>query len=287
MVGGGMYNNNASSPVLSNVAFINNQAQERGGGLFFYQGSPVLTGITFTDNYAGLKGGGLFNGNSNLFLRRAVFSGNQSGESGGAIYNFSSPAQISEVTFTNNTAVLFGGGLYNNLSNPNLTSITFSGNSSSSGGAVYNAENSHPLIVSITFVDNVAGQAGGALFNSYSTADITNSIIWGNIPDAISGSQSLVTYSIIQGGFAGTGNLDVDPDFVPPDGSDPFISIYPLQPGSPAIDSGNPDPLTCPLTDQRGFPRPIDGDGDGVAICDMGSYEYGFQYSIYLPITFK
>ena len=41
--------------------------------------------------------------------------------------------------------------------------------------------------------------------------------------------------------------------------------------GSPAIDAGNN--ATCEATDQRGFSRPIDGDGDTIAVCDMGAYE--------------
>jgi hypothetical protein len=41
--------------------------------------------------------------------------------------------------------------------------------------------------------------------------------------------------------------------------------------GSPAIDSGNNVP--CPATDQRGTGRPVDGNGDGVAVCDAGAYE--------------
>ena len=41
--------------------------------------------------------------------------------------------------------------------------------------------------------------------------------------------------------------------------------------GSPAIDSGPDD--NFPPTDQRGVPRPLDGDGDGFAMCDRGSVE--------------
>lgn len=49
---------------------------------------------------------------------------------------------------------------------------------------------------------------------------------------------------------------------------------------SPAIDAGNPSgcvfgnniPLT---TDQRGFPRPTDGNGAGGAQCDIGAFEVG------------
>jgi hypothetical protein len=57
--------------------------------------------------------------------------------------------------------------------------------------------------------------------------------------------------------------------------------VHALLPGSPAIDSGADEFCTDPfdvfdkgLEDQLGVRRPIDGDGDGVAHCDMGAYEY-------------
>jgi hypothetical protein len=56
-------------------------------------------------------------------------------------------------------------------------------------------------------------------------------------------------------------------------------SFYALLPASPAIDAANPggclDDQDQPLlVDQRGSLRPVDGDGDNTAVCDIGSYEY-------------
>jgi len=47
--------------------------------------------------------------------------------------------------------------------------------------------------------------------------------------------------------------------------------------GSPAIDTGNN--TICPVTDYLGVSRPVDGDDDGIAVCDMGAYEWGGRTS--------
>ena len=44
-----------------------------------------------------------------------------------------------------------------------------------------------------------------------------------------------------------------------------------LAPGAPGIDSG--DASSCASDDVLGRPRPVDGDGDGNAVCDRGAYE--------------
>jgi hypothetical protein len=44
-----------------------------------------------------------------------------------------------------------------------------------------------------------------------------------------------------------------------------------LQSSSPALDAAGE--AGCPETDERGVERPIDGDGDGQALCDLGAFE--------------
>ena len=69
----------------------------------------------------------------------------------------------------------------------------------------------------------------------------------------------------------GTGNIDADPQFVGPATGD-----YHLLWSSPAIDAGQTTcGAPCQHSDLDGVVRPIDGNGDGVAVRDMGAYEYG------------
>jgi hypothetical protein len=81
---------------------------------------------------------------------------------------------------------------------------------------------------------------------------------------------------------SGTHDLCQDPQLAGP------LSGMTLTPGSPAIDAA--DDARCLPVDILGVARPVDGDGDGVARCDMGAYEY-FEWEptawIYLPAVLR
>ena len=80
-----------------------------------------------------------------------------------------------------------------------------------------------------------------------------------------------MSYSDIEGGWTGTGNLDADPLFV-----DAANGDYRLGVGSPCIDKGTS--ASAPASDIEGTPRD--------RAPDMGAYEWvGFR--IFLPLTLK
>lgn len=276
--GGGILNF-IGSPTLRNVVFYQNTA-ESGGGMFTYQGNPVLDNVIFSSNTALYYGGGMYNHTSNPSLNNVIIWENIS-QVGAGMYNHLSSFSLNNTTIGYNATSLSsngqGGGIYNSQSSPILTNITIVGNSAWYGGGILNYSQSNPTLTNVTIKDNSAvltAASGGGIYNSFGcSATIMNSILWGNTPDQISGPAAAF-FSDIQGGYVGTRNIDQDPilPFLVYDGD--YLLTQPLLLGSPAIDAGNPD--MCPATDQRGFSRPIDGDGDGIATCDMGSYEYEF-----------
>ncbi len=73
--------------------------------------------------------------------------------------------------------------------------------------------------------------------------------------------------------------IDANPNFKDPDAGDLHLTQ-----GSPFIDAGYPRSMI--REDIDGDPRPVDGDGDGVALADIGADEYlpSLNFSFYLPL---
>jgi hypothetical protein len=300
--GGGMYNQQFSSPVLANVTFDNNSAEWFGGGMVNdFNSSPTLTEVIFSNNSAIQLGGGMANIESTPTLTNVIFNGNTTTSEfgmGGGMVNSGTNAILMNVTFSNNITQDQGGGMVNFDSSPDLTNVTFSNNSATSyegeGGGLFNFGFSSPTLTNVTFTGNSATIVGGGMSSwENSSPIITNSIFWDNTPDQINNAPlrtSTITYSNVQGSdvYPGMGNINQDPLLGPLADNGGFTQTHALGPGSPAIDAG--DPTNSPATDQRGFPRPIDGDGIDGPRCDMGAYESElkvFDFSIYLPLTLR
>jgi len=279
--GGGMYNRESSSPTLTSVILSNNSAGNSGGGMHnLYSSSPTLNNVTFSENVAKI-GGGMSNSSSSPTLTNVTFSGNSAnypGDGGGGMYNEGSSPNVSHTTFSNNTAYN-GGGMSNSSSSPTLTNVTFSGNTATVGGGGINNYYFSGTMTNVTFYGNAASSSsgGGAMKSSRSSPTLTNSIFWGNTPDQLiftTFSYPIITYSIIQGDtvWEGEGNDNSDPLLEGLADNSGFTQTHALGDLSSAIDAGSP--TLCPAMDQRGFHRPIDGDENTSATCDMGAYEY-------------
>ena len=125
------------------------------------------------------------------------------------------------------------------------------------------------------------------MFNdSYTWLFISNSIFWGNTATsdgaqiAIARGYPSISYSVIEGGYAGTAILTTDPKLGTLGNYGGFTQTIPLLAGSSAIDAG--DDSVCPATDQRGIIRP-----QGLH-CDIGAYELEKPiHRIYLPLILR
>ncbi|MBN2182207.1 MAG: right-handed parallel beta-helix repeat-containing protein [Sedimentisphaerales bacterium] len=277
--GAGLYNHEGC-PIVSNCSFLDNRASAGGSGMYNKNGNPILTNCTFSGNLGGgvtnsngsgpiltncifignssNNGGGMYNdNNSSPTLTNCTFNGNSANE-GGGMYNSNSSPTLINCTFSGNSAN-DGGGMYNwNNSNSTMTNCTFSGNIAltmfgsnrdgistqigGDGGGIY-ISNSNLTLINCTFVGNIAHDGGG-ISNFLSNTIFTNCIFWGDHPNEIplyaSSGFMQITYSNIQGGWEGAGNIDEDPLFAAPgywaDVNDTNIVIEPNDPNAVWID---------------------------------------------------
>jgi hypothetical protein len=263
---GGMYNYQ-NSPTVVNCRFIGNICFE-GGGMHNYESSPSVTNCTFSDNLAQDRGGGMENwNNSSPIVTNCTFTGN-SADFGGGMYNWNnSNPTVVNCSFSNNRGISSGGGMEDGNSSPTVTNCTFSANHAHTGGGMYNWYNSSPTVTNCTFSNNTSNYGGG-MYNYNSSPTVTNCILWGNTPDEIVDNQSssTVSYSDIQGGWIGEGNIDADPYFADPCNGDyhlksqagrwdPNSESWVIDANtSPCIDAGNPG---CPLGVEPNNPNNI------------------------------
>jgi len=240
-----------------------------GQGFHFYSGESadsLLSGFTITNGNGGYGGGIDCRFSSSPTIRDCIINGNMAQVAGGGVAALhSSSPTISRCIISGNTGGSWGGGvLCLDSSSPTITNCLITANvvlgAGNGGGGIDCWQASFPLIVNSTISGNVVSQFGGGIFShDTSSPTVKNSIIWGNIPNQIQGFASTVTYSDVQDGYSGAGNIASDPLFV-------GGGNYHLTANSPCIDTGTSN--GAPDTDLEGNSRP---QGAGY---DMGAYEF-------------
>ncbi len=268
----------SSSMTATGCTFTNNTVPrlDGGGGAAIISSLAVISSCLFVENQTvrppfgpGLGGGLALSGGS-VTVHNCRFGGNAAG-GGGGLFTNGTDLTITNSVFSGNAADLSGGGLRSSTGCVDMINCTFTGNVADRGGA------------------------GIAVSNGELTA--TSCILWGDDPDEIDADRPAmvtVSFSDVQGGAAGDGNIDGDPLFVDANGPDdvagtPDDDLH-LQDGSPCIDRGDDVAAGLPATDFDGEPRLqqchvdigadespffIDDDNNGIPDCTTCPWDCG------------
>lgn len=272
--------------VISDITIRNGNPGSglNGGGIIVTGGTPraklTLLNSAVINNSA-VSGGGIQNlGNgATAIIENSRISSNTAGVTGGGISNTGVLTLLNSTLDQNQART--GGGIDHSGFTMNLTNVTISNNSANdNGGGVYNRADAIFLNVTLTGNQANGSGTGGNIFNDTASLAIKNSIVSdsnvdGNCfnSDGIINSQGHNLDSGNTCGFASTGDLiNTDPMLGMLQDNGGVTFTHALLTGSMAIDHG--DNAGCPNADQRGFSRPGDGDGNGTAVCDIGSYEF-------------
>lgn len=192
-----------------------------GGGILIAGSSPIIQHNWIVDNEAILVtaglvsagGGAIRSGDGNPIIRNNIIRNNRGRYGAGIVLNFAE------------------GTIQHNLIADN------SGGEDYAGSGIWKYEGTDALIENNTIVGNVSTLPGGGIYVWSTTATIRNNIIRDNIAPSsaqirVSSASVAVTYSDVSGGYAGTGNVDLDPLYMGP--------FFHLSDGSPCVDAGDP-----------------------------------------------
>lgn len=226
-----------SSPTIEYNVIVDNAA----GGIYCKQGAPVIKNNTIRRNKSEVNGGGILCITSSpIIINNTVSNNETAGRGGGIICQDGSLAVIDNNIINENIARIAGGGISCRHSSPKINNNEISKNVSAQvAGGIALGYYSHPTITNCTIYQNSAGSTGGGIFiGNYATDPIVvlNTIIWQNLPEQIfvgAANWMDVTYSNIQRGWPGEGNIDANPLFMDPDNDN-----YRLSDDSPCIGTG-------------------------------------------------
>jgi predicted outer membrane repeat protein len=257
---------------IRNCLFIENEARQYGGAVYFGWVPASLEYCDFRRNRSGSLGG-------------AVCADNESG---------SSLLDVVNCSFQQNSTRDYGGALY--VSHGSVVNCVFTGNSVTGAGSAGGAAGTGYMttFTNCTVFGNRATSAGGVaggIMGGHGSTRIFNSILWGNLDSTGDGQgaqankfdwsyEILLNDSCIENWDAQGGsewNLNANPRFEDPEGpdgelgtADDDLSLARL---SPCVDAAHHS-YAGPALDLGDNPRMVDSlTCDGAAVLDLGAFE--------------
>jgi len=240
---------------------VQNGSASFGGGIGIWSSSPTIENNIITDNGGDGGSGAIWINAASPIIKNNLIQNNTAAGSGFlitagiAMVNESSPLIENNIIINN----LRGAGIVvmpSGLGAPQIVNNVISNNI---GGGIKTAFSGD---VTVTIKNNIiTNNPGGAgIYTDFGTIPVVSFCnVWNN---------EAGNYGGILPDLTGTdGNISINPLFV-----DMANDDFHLMPSSPAIDAGTNE--GAPPQDFDGNPRPEDGDGDGLAIVDMGAFEF-------------
>lgn len=266
---------------ISNLGYLyiirseirNNRLPAGGGGVtsagggIFNAGTLEIACSAVTENFA-TRGGGINNNNGILKIKESTISSNRALGGGGGIRNVGdSRLYIASTTVTLNRGNEPGGQGEPRRTGAGVQTIapaTVWIGSSILAGNIDNRGRLNPEFSPDCFSD-MPGNIVSMRSNLFG-------VVNNQCPfrDSITGTNTSFD-------LKGTDTVPLDPKLDPISSSAGSIRVHALQVASPAIDGNTATPnsgiFSCDSIDQRGSARPIDGDVNGQAACDIGAFE--------------
>lgn len=277
--GGGIFT--ATTTVLTRTIVSGNHTEGYGspaGGVMVVFGTGSLTDSTIADNWTegDTAGGGgivvLWNWFDATFVNSTVSGNSTLGDNsqaagiavGGNAFLYNSTVSGNSTYGVNNVGGFNDSGALSVTGNITLINSTLVDNVSMNGGFAVNLAN--PDTTVLTMKNTLLANTDGSTPLCDATIDAASGT-HNLASDASCGSDTLIGGAPVTVAALALAPLA--------DNGGPTMT-HALLGGSAAIDAG--DEATCDATpigdlDQRGQTRPLDGNGDSNAICDVGAYE--------------